>query len=89
MKEKNIQSDTLTKTANTDGLGYTPSLISSTYGEGWGLVTINTSLWLTHSEDGETISTEPIKGNYKFTLKILSILICTIAKRYFVMEILL
>lgn len=39
-------------TAN-GGLGGTPSLISSTYGEGWGLVTINTDLRLYYSEGGE------------------------------------
>ena len=43
------------------GLGNTPSLISSTYGKGWGLVTINTALHLYYSESGE--NGEPIKGD--------------------------
>ena len=53
------------------GLGNSPSLISSTYGEGWGLVTINTELHLYYSEGGE--KGEPIKGDSKFTFRFLLI----------------
>ena len=50
------------------GLGNTPSLISSTYGKGWGLVTINTALHLYYSEGGE--NGEPIKGDSTTQLNI-------------------
>ena len=58
-KKSKILSDTVVEHEN-GGLGDTPSLISSTYGKGWGLVTINTALHLYYSEGGQ--KGEPIKG---------------------------
>ena len=58
-KKSKILSDTVVEHEN-GGLGDTPSLISSTYGKGWGLVTINTALQLYYSEGGQ--KGEPIQG---------------------------